>query len=267
MKIWVSLTTSPTRINQLEKTLDSLLNQSHAPEKIVLNIPHVFQRTGDFYSIPDWLNEKIVKWGSGKIHINRCDDKGSITKLLPTLSLIDKDEDVWIATADDDIDYLPHTLETYTRFTECWTVKMAMALSGFVFGTLYGSLCCVGAKKTEAVEVVEGYSLPIYHRSFFQDSFDGYVAKCLLHDDLKKSDDVIISNWLALNKIQRLQVGVPWCSRNRLWGENRILDYGNQGDALHVMDDNPQKYAKALLYLDSIGMNAFHKVSQNPPDK
>jgi hypothetical protein len=268
MKIWVSLTTTPNRINKMEKTLQSLINQSYPADKIIINLPYRFGKTDEEYVIPDWLETMCFRHG---ILINRSIlDYGAITKLVPTLELIKPDEDIWIATADDDIDYIPHTLELYARMLEVFTVKPAMALSGCFLRTwgIRGTnlkLVLEPSKKTEGVDVVEGYSMPVYHRSFFQPNFMSYLAKCLENPDLKKSDDIVISNWLRLNKIQALQVGVPWCSRARLWGEKRILDYGNGADALHLQDDNAEKYLRGLEWLSLHSLSAFDKKEDLPP--
>jgi hypothetical protein len=270
MKIWVSLTTTPNRIDKMEKTIQSLLNQSYPAEKIVLNIPYRFGKTDEEYVIPGWLERMLFHH---PIQINRTIlDYGAITKLLPTLELVPLEDDVWIATADDDIDYLPHILELYARMIEVFTVKPAMALSGCHLRTMgiRGNnikLVLEASRKTEGVDVVEGYSLPVYHRSFFQPSFITYVAKCLENPDLKKSDDIVISNWLRMNKIQCLQVGVPWCSRNRLWGEKRILEYGNEKDALHLQDDNADKYLRGLEWLSLHSLSAFDTKDYLPPGK
>jgi hypothetical protein len=271
MKVWISLTTTPNRIDKMEQTLRSLLDQSYPAEKIIINLPNRFGKTGEEYVIPEWLEN--LAFQHRQIVINRTIlDYGAITKLLPTLELLKEDEDVWIATADDDIDYLPHTLELYARMSEVFTQKPAMSLSGCHLRTMgiRGNnikLVLEASRKTEGVDVVEGYALPVYHRSFFRQSFTPYVAKCLTNDDLKKSDDIVISNWLRMNKIQALQVGVPWCSRNRLWGEKRILEYGNGADALHLQDDNAEKYLRGLEWLSLNSLSAFDKKDDLPPGK
>ena len=57
----VSITTSPKRIKLMKNTLDSILNQSHPPDLIRINIPKQFKRTGQYYEIPDFIkkNNKI----------------------------------------------------------------------------------------------------------------------------------------------------------------------------------------------------------------
>jgi hypothetical protein len=255
----------------MEKTLESLINQTVPAETIVLNIPYHFGKTEEEYVLPGWL--EVLQFRNSNLKINRTIlDYGSITKLVPTLELLKPDEDVWIATADDDIDYLPHTIEMYVRMMEVFTVKPAMGLSGCFLRTwgIRGNnlkLMLEASKKTEGVDIIEGYGLPIYHRSFFQPSFMTYVAKCLENKDLKKSDDLVISNWLRMNKIQALQVGVPWCSRNRLWGEKRILEYGNESDALHNQDENSDKYLRGLEWLALHKLSAFEKENTLSPGK
>jgi hypothetical protein len=239
MRIWISLTTSPKRIHTLQTTLNSLLQQSYKPERILLNLPLRFGRTNEPYEIPEWL-VAMIHDHEDLVVINRCDkDFGAITKLVPTLDFVPPEEDVWIATADDDINYMPHTLELYVRMNECWKDKVAVGISGF---RLSKEAQIAPTLQPGKVDVLEGYSLPLYHRSFFQSSFRKYLDTCLNNPLLVRSDDLIISNWLALNKVERVQVGVPWCSRQRLWGEGRILPFGNLPDALHVMDNNQDKY-------------------------
>ena len=260
MRVWVSVTTTPGRIEKMEKTIQSLLLQYFPPEKIIINIPHVFGRDGSSYIIPEWLERLEF---SKLVVINRIEkDYGAISKLFPTLDLIPYEDDVWIATADDDIEYMPHQLEMYVRMIEVFTEKPAMALSGCFLRRTNNKLNIEASKKTEGVDVIEGYSLALYHRCFFQPSFKQYVEYCITNENLKRSDDIVISNWLHLNKIQVLQVGVPWCSRNRLWAEKRILDHGNDKDALHVMDDNEDKYNKCLRWLDKHGLCAFKNISE-----
>ena len=78
--IVISLTTSPKRISNLKPIIDNLFNQTMKPDKIVLNIPHIFKRTNQKYDIPKYLYHN-------DIIINRVDDIGPITKILPTFKL------------------------------------------------------------------------------------------------------------------------------------------------------------------------------------
>jgi hypothetical protein len=91
----------------------------------------------------------------------------------------------------------------------------------------------------------------LYHRSFFTGgAWQSYIDICLKNADLKLSDDLIISNWLALQKINRLQVAAPWVSRELMWSTGSVLEYGDKSDALHNQGGgNQQRYNRALEYL------------------
>ena len=77
-KFCVSLTTIPSRIHNLEKTIFSLKKQTIKPDKIFLNIPHNFIRFPN-----DKIEEKKIKeFRDLDIEIIRCDDYGPSTKIL-----------------------------------------------------------------------------------------------------------------------------------------------------------------------------------------
>lgn len=99
-EVHVCLTTIPERLvsTHFQNVIRSLLRQQFPIKRIILNIPHVFQKTGQPYpDIPAWIKKQE------KIVINRCDDQGPATKLLGSFELI-PEEDV-IVIVDDDIIY------------------------------------------------------------------------------------------------------------------------------------------------------------------
>ena len=58
--IYVSLSTIPQRVKKLNKSLDSLLNQSCKPDKIFVNIPYKYRRFNEIISdkqIPKFNND------------------------------------------------------------------------------------------------------------------------------------------------------------------------------------------------------------------
>lgn len=104
-EIYVTITTIPERLvsNHFKKCIGSILNQTKSFNKIVLNIPYVYKRTGERYpEIPDWITREK------KIIVNRCDDYGPATKLLGGWKVIP--EDALILIADDDIIYRENAL-------------------------------------------------------------------------------------------------------------------------------------------------------------
>lgn len=76
----VSLTSIPSRLPLIERTLKSLLRQSLAPRRIVLNLPRFSRREGVAYEAPPFLN------GIEAVSIRWCEDVGPATKLLPSLA-------------------------------------------------------------------------------------------------------------------------------------------------------------------------------------
>ena len=100
--IYVSMTTLPNRLSSshFRLVIDCIFRQSMPPTKVVLNIPHVYKRTGEVYSIPPWVTKHK------RIIVNRCEDLGPATKVLGGLKVIP--HDAYMIVVDDDIIYRPH---------------------------------------------------------------------------------------------------------------------------------------------------------------
>ena len=77
----VSFTTLPSRLKSIEKTIDSINNQSLKPKKIFLNLPYKFKRFPNY----EFKEEQIVKLKKKNVEIIRCDDYGPGTKLMGSL--------------------------------------------------------------------------------------------------------------------------------------------------------------------------------------
>jgi hypothetical protein len=239
MRYVVSLTTSPGRLLKLLPTLKSIKSQSPPPERIIINLPARYKDIEPYPEAPSEILEIA--------HINWIPmDLGPITKLVPTIDLYADDDDIYILTIDDDILYMPYTIELYARMLPLLKIPTAMGLSGFVFN----SKKIVPKFGIHNVQVIEGYGSVLYHRSFFIGAWKSYINICLKCLDLKLSDDLIISNWLALQKINRLQVAAPWVNRQLMWDSGCVLEYGASTDALHKQGGgNEKRYDRALQYL------------------
>jgi len=107
--IYVSLSTIPDRVKDLNKSVDSLLRQSQKPDKIFINIPHNYRR---FKKI---INENDIPTFDKKIvEITRCEDCGPGTKLLGSLNKLKKDS--LLILADDDNIYEDYMIEKFYYF-------------------------------------------------------------------------------------------------------------------------------------------------------
>ena len=106
--IYVSLSTIPSRINTINKSIDSLMNQSLKPDKIFLNIPTYFKR------FKETIIDKDIPKLPDIVEITRCDDCGPGTKLLGSINKLK--ENSLIVLADDDQIYEDYMLETFYKF-------------------------------------------------------------------------------------------------------------------------------------------------------
>ena len=99
--IYVSLTTIPQRIKDLNKSIESLLKQSKKPDKIFVNIPFKYKRFKEIFD-----DNQIPKFDNSIVEITRCEDCGPGTKLLGSLDKLEKNS--LVILADDD-----HVYEDY----------------------------------------------------------------------------------------------------------------------------------------------------------
>jgi hypothetical protein len=93
-RVIVSLTTIPSRLPLLEPTIKSLLRQTVAPERIILNLPVHSLREDRPYVLPEALRHLQG------VEVFQCEDAGPATKLLPTITRVAPDQLVLIV--DDD---------------------------------------------------------------------------------------------------------------------------------------------------------------------
>jgi hypothetical protein len=107
--IYVSLSVIPQRIESLNKSIETLLKQSRKPDKIFINIPTKYRR------FPQTIeSSQIPKFNNKLIEISRCDDFGPGTKLLGSLSKLEKNS--LLILADDDQLYEDYMIEKFLYF-------------------------------------------------------------------------------------------------------------------------------------------------------
>lgn len=110
MRLVVSFTTTPSRIELLGAMVSSVLGQTRRPDRFMLALPDRCERQGQEYVIPDWLETHVEVFRCGR-------DLGPATKLIPALR--DEDApDTAIVTLDDDMAYEKHTLEELCGWSE-----------------------------------------------------------------------------------------------------------------------------------------------------
>ena len=121
--IYASISTIPARVKNINKSIESLLNQTKKPDKIFINIPLKYKR------FAETINEDhIPKFDSEIIEITRCDDYGPGTKLMGSLNKLKKNS--LVILADDDHIYKNYMIE---KFFDYYSKAPDNAYSFFVY--------------------------------------------------------------------------------------------------------------------------------------
>ncbi|SVE12721.1 uncharacterized protein METZ01_LOCUS465575, partial [marine metagenome] len=107
--IYVSLSTIPQRLKNLNKSVESLLKQTQKPDKIFINIPFKYKRFSE--TIED---SQIPKFNTSDVEVTRCEDCGPGTKLLGSLNKFKKNS--LVILADDDHTYEDYMIEKFFYF-------------------------------------------------------------------------------------------------------------------------------------------------------
>lgn len=222
----VSFTTSPTRLYKCRPVIDSLLNQTRLPDAIFLSLPPCFERTGEGYppdeSLPDWLmrNSKVV--------IQRCDrDWGPATKIVPTVSRLRQESPHSIVVSvDDDIRYPPGALSALVESAlPCAVGDVAPEVwcaAGFDF---VDSRLVSRSEDGQSCAVVEGFAGVAYPTRVFGHDFTSYMQCAVSDADMRFSDDLMISNYLACHNVKRRIVASAQYSQRMLWDSGGVLAY------------------------------------------
>tara|TARA_B110000977_G_C11084488_1_gene494129 strand:- start:502 stop:2157 length:1656 start_codon:yes stop_codon:yes gene_type:complete len=258
-KVFLSLTTSPTRVDKIVEMLNDL-NLDHF-DKVMINIPLRFGRTNTLYTIP----KKLQKYP--KVQINRFDvDFGPLSKILPTLQISKNPNDI-IVSIDDDIKHdnnIFPLLIQYCRTRDVVVTGFGKNLSYWA-SKKYGNMPRVTPFEYPAtgsyVDLIEGFSGVAYKRKFFPD-LNLLVTLSKITKDCYLSDDLVISFYLKLWGRRILSL---MRMKKYGWGfENskytlKLYDWGLQNNALHKggglsfqeanIDVNKIKYPKCYAKL------------------
>jgi hypothetical protein len=259
-KIVVSFTTSPTRINKCGPMINSILDQTRRPDLFLLNIPEEFARTGESYIVPKYIRKSLT--------VNRIKtDYGPATKILPAVVYLREHtgtydpEHTRIIYLDDDIAYPKRMIETYEKMippndNNVWTA------TGFDFVNM--NLSGKRAHKDTAT-IAEGYGSVCVKLNTFGDDFVEYMTRYTADDNqiCRLSDDVILSNYYHRQNRGIYIMNIPgFLSIHDIWQEKKILDYGNEADALHLgaggtSDNNVDRYKRVITALNKAKERKF----------
>lgn len=232
----VSLTTLPSRVEAARPTIESLLNQSQQPDRILLCLPRWSRREGCAYRRPTWVGE-FQPWLEV---VDTADDYGPGTKLLGSLDRLKRPS--CLVVADDDMRYRPFFLDTIYRH------QVGDRQSSFSFWTYPCGPLQVG-------QGADGFSF--YSPNL--ERINAFAARAMQNSSLRLVDDLWISAYLAkqgvavkslqhhipdqgtvyetshdLNQLRNLQ-GLEAREESMRMGMNYILESGLMGRRLQLL--------------------------------
>uniref|UniRef100_A0A6C0AQJ7 DUF5672 domain-containing protein n=1 Tax=viral metagenome TaxID=1070528 RepID=A0A6C0AQJ7_9ZZZZ len=227
MKCVIHVTTSNERCLTLFTYLNTIINNS-CIEKI-----HCYT---DDINLTQLAVNLVDEPYQSLIDLNKSDPSG-FTDFNTTLTKYATDTDIWILIIKDNIVYPESLIETYEQIIDTNSIKYAYGLFGYMFDN------SVIDNMPELIHVLDERFSCCYHRSYFTEKWQEYITKLSLFMNFETESDIIMSNWFAINKIQRFQIDVPWCSSNTIKSLNSNLPV--------ISND---------LFINSVSMLQKHKI-------
>ena len=235
-RIVVSMTTIPSRLENLDKVLESIIDkQTVKPDVVYLNVPHVFGRTGETYDLSK------LEYSNPRLKIQRCDDYGPVTKLLPALEAEYGNERTVIIYADDDNIVPSDFVQQYVKQSQKKPGHVMYARCGQKFYSK--SPTPVDDNNGCTIpEAFEGILLPVDAIKDLED-FKSFVMKAIRNKSCFKSDDYVVGAYLTSRSIPRSPVQGVMDRFKRLVDKDGLSDI----DGAHAARYEPcYKYLKAI---------------------
>jgi hypothetical protein len=219
-RVIASLTTVPDRIDNLEPTIQSLLNQTRPPDEIVLAIPEFSTREQRSYVVPEYLLRLP------RVRILHCGkDWGPATKFIPVVQeeLAAGRGASLIMVVDDDRIYPRDALETYLYYC----ARLPDAALCFRGAAMPRSFDWRDARMIRARElrqpqiaaVMTGCGSYLIQPRFFDESLWNYSNA---PNGAFYMDDIWISGWLGRGGVKRYVVPASAMMRS-VWRQRRTL--------------------------------------------
>ena len=239
--IYVSISTIPQRLKNLNETVDSLLKQTQKPNKIFINIPYKYERFSEIIE-----ENQIPKFNSDIVEITRCEDCGPGTKLLGSLNKLNNDS--LIILADDDNIYEDYMIE---KFYYYYSIAPNNSYSFYVhplgnFGIGQGA---------------DGFAINTNHLSGIKNFYDKIVKN---YKELFLYDDLWISYFLYYfkkNKILSLQEHL----KKRKDGKSSLI-YKTHIIASGLISTYGDNLKESVMKRDQIAAESFKYMSEKSKD-
>jgi len=239
--IYISLTTIPPRIKNLNKSVDSLLNQTQKPDKIFINIPYKYKRFDE--TIRD---DQIPKFNNKIVEIVRCEDRGPGTKLMGSLKKFEKDS--LIVLADDDHIYENYMVEKFFYF---YSIKPDNAFSFYVhpignFGVGQGA---------------DGFAINTNHLSGISEFYEKIIKD---YKELFLNDDLWISYFLNILKKKKILSLRQYIKNNN--NKNPPLIYKTHNHESSLVSLYGNNLIDAVKRRDQISVESFKYMLKKTKD-
>ncbi len=183
--IYISISLIPSRLNNLQETIETLLKQTKKPDKIFINIPYQYKRFNETIK-----ESEIPHFNNDIIEVTRTDDYGPGTKLLGSINKVEKNS--LLILADDDHLYKDYMIEKFFYF---YSKAPNNAYSFYVYPI----------ENFPVGQGADGFAINTNHL----DGIENFYDKIVKHNkDLFLNDDLWISYFLYFikkNKILSLQ--------------------------------------------------------------
>jgi hypothetical protein len=230
MRIICSLTTIPSRLPRLEKTIDSLLDQTVLPDKIYIHIPIVYNfRFAGTKVNQDIINLFLARYANYKdivVFHTVAKDQGPGTKLLGFFNTPEwgdaatKDTDDFVLVIDDDVKYPNTFIQTYINniLLNGVGAKKVYTFQNYDIKNLderdkiYVGMCvagfCINVKFLRDFpgffEKVGKYDFVLYHDELYMSYYAGKLQGLEIENISNGSSYTVIENTYvdALNQIR-----------------------------------------------------------------
>jgi hypothetical protein len=222
-------------------------------DEIALNLPRRFGRNqAEYTSIPDY----VLSYEKVRIHWSEKDD-GPIMKILQTIEREKSDGDTICISIDDDIAMPRNLVKSLITASIAFDGRAAVGTKGAkvksflsqgprsqqaqYFDTLWPQsvVAPLPVDGTVALDLIEGYGGVAYRSKHLQEKPLREMASC----DKKcfQSDDIVLNMHMQQNGVARMRVEKVHV---------HPLSFGNQEDALHIMQNHYEAYGKCIDHVN-----------------
>ena len=258
-KIVVSFTTSPSRIYRIEPVIKAVLSQDYEIQSLEINLPDKYKNKEE-YILPDFLKTddfgKCLKYPKVSV-IRTGRDIGPSSKVIPTLIRYKDDPEVFVVSIDDDHIYPNNIVTTLVTGLHVYGDKNVYGIGGLdLFVGPNMSITMGGYHQNYKVATIEGVFGVLYNPRIIANNIEEintYYDTIMKCSECITSDDITISNYLAMKNVPIMRLNMKNMNRKRLKGmlDGIVIKESNKdSNAIHMLPGgHGKRYFLACLYL------------------